>query len=122
MWIAFAPFVFLMAAIAKVESDLTYMIHLVAFTAVAVVAVVCGVGALLRHRWGGVGLRWISLLAATYYLVTAGLGMLWPSKLGPLGRLGLFLFIAPTAVPFLWIASALGRLLRRAQVESLQTS
>jgi hypothetical protein len=80
LWIAFAPIVFLMAAIAKVESDLTYMIHLVGFTAVAVAAVVCGVGALLRHRWGGVGLRWISMLAATYYLVMAGLGILWPSQ------------------------------------------
>jgi len=117
LWIAFAPFVFLMAAIAKVESNLTYMSHLVAFTAVAVTAVVCGVGALLRHRWGGVGLRWISLLAATYYFVSAGLIVLWPSKLGPLGRLGLFLFIAPTGLPFIWIGSALGRLLRRSELE-----
>jgi hypothetical protein len=122
LWIAFAPIVFLMAAIAKVESDLTYTIHLVAFTAVALAAVVCGVGALLRHWWGGVGLRWISMLAATYYLGTAGLGVLWPSQMGRLGRLVLFSISAPTAVPFLWIASALGRLLRRAQVESLQTS
>jgi hypothetical protein len=122
LWIAFAPIVFLMAAIAKVESDLTYMIHLIAFGAVAGVAVICGVGSLLRHRWGGVGLRWISMLAAMYYFVTAGLGMLWPSQLGPLGRLALFLFIAPTGLPFIWIASALGRLLRRSEVEPLQTS
>ena len=117
LWIAFAPIVFLMAAIAKVESDLTYMIHLVAFTAVAVAAMVCGVGALLRHRWAGVGLRWISMLAATYYLVTAGLGVLWPSRAGLLGRLVLFSLIAPTAVPFLWMAGSLGRLLKRAGTE-----
>jgi hypothetical protein len=121
LWIAIAPFVFLMAAIAKVESDLTYLIHLVAFTAVAVAGVVCGVGALLRHRWAGVGLRWISILAATYYLVTAGLAMLWPARIGLLGRLGLFALIAPTAVPFVWIASALGRHLKRVDLESLQT-
>ena len=122
LWIAFAPIVFLMAAVAKVESDLTYMIHLVAFTAVAVAGVVCGVGALLRHRWAGVGLRWISMLAATYYFVTAGLGLLWPSRLGLLGRLVVFSLIAPTAVPFVWIASALGRHLKRVDLESLQTS
>jgi hypothetical protein len=32
LWIAFAPIVFLMAAAAKVESDRTYLIHLVAYT------------------------------------------------------------------------------------------
>ena len=111
-----------MAAIAKVESDLIYMVHLVAFSAVAIAAVICGVGALLRHRWGGVGLRWVSILAATYYLGAAGLSVLWPSQMGLLGRLVLFSLIAPTALPFVWIASALGRLLRRTQVESLQTS
>ena len=62
------------------------------------------------------------MLAATYYLVMAALGILWPSQAGPVGRLLLFSLIAPTALPFLWIASALGRLLRRSQIEPLQTS
>jgi hypothetical protein len=122
LWIAFAPIIFFMAAIAKVESDLTYTIHLVAFTAVAVAAEVCGVGALLRHHWGGVGLRWISMLVATYHLVMAGLGILWPSQAGPVGRLILFAIVAPTAVPFLWMASSLGRLLKRPDMATLETS
>jgi drug/metabolite transporter (DMT)-like permease len=128
IWIVLAPCVFLMAAISTVRSETTYNIQLAVFTAVAVIAIILGVAALLRRSWSAVGLRALSWLAAAYFFGAATVVLLWPflpwsqvrTDVASLSLvLMLAVLIAPTGIPFLLMARALGRLIKSLPAETV---
>jgi hypothetical protein len=113
----------LMAFTAKMESSMSYRVQLVIFSVAACVAMCCGVNALFQRSWAVVGLRWLSGLAACLWLGAAASIVLWPSTLGFGVRGFVAALIAPWALPFVMMARAVGRPMRRPTEPSvLQTA
>lgn len=68
IWILLAPVIYMMAAISTVKSDTTYHIQLMAFSIVAITALVAGVAAVLRQRWAAIALLALLSLAVLYFV------------------------------------------------------
>jgi hypothetical protein len=112
IWVLIAPVVFAMAAISTVRSETTYRIQLAAFSAVAVVSFVAGVGGLFRRSWAAFGMLVLSWLGAVFFLGSALLLSLWPLVPGAEATfhpivLSVSLGIALTGVPFIVMARSL---------------
>jgi hypothetical protein len=67
-----------MAAMASVTTELLGIVQLVAFSTVAIVGLVCGVGALFRQSWAAVGLLAISWIAVAYFFGIAAYSLVFP--------------------------------------------
>jgi hypothetical protein len=68
IWIVLAPVLWLMAAISKVKSDVTYQVQLALFTVAAIAALIYGIAAVLRRPWARIGLLVLSCLAVLLFL------------------------------------------------------
>jgi hypothetical protein len=107
-----------MAAISTVKSTTTYYVQLVAFSAVAVAAVVFGCAAIARASWGRKGLLVLSWLGCTYFfgssiLVVIFVAMHLITSGGSVAASGMMfaiaLGIAAPGIAFAFMARALGR-------------
>lgn len=122
VWIVIAPILWVMAAIASPTTEIAGIVQLIAFSAVAIVGLVCGVGALFQQSWAAVGLLVTSWVAVAYFFGIAGYILVFPfvpwSTLKTPGvaavpmALGLATMIAPFGIPFLVMALAIKRSLR----------
>jgi hypothetical protein len=112
IWVFLAPIIFVMAAISTVRSETTYLIQLIAFSAVSLAGLVVGVGGLFRRPWAAFGMLILSWTGGVYFVGCATLLLLWPLIPGSeaifhLLLLLLSLVIALPGVPFVVMARAL---------------
>lgn len=122
VWLVAAPILWVMAAIGSATTEIAGIAQLVAFSTVAIVGLVCGVGALFRQSWAAAGLLTVSWVTAAYFFGVAAYILVFPfvpwSTLKTPGvaalpmALGLAAIIAPSGIPFLIMALAIRRALR----------
>jgi hypothetical protein len=122
VWLVTAPILWVMAAMGSVTTEIAGIVQLVAFSTVAIVGFVCGVGALFQQSWAAVGLLAVSWVAVAYFFGIAAYILVFPfvpwSTLKAPGvaalpmALGLAAMIAPFGIPFLVMALAVKRTLR----------
>lgn len=117
IWIALAPIVFLMAALSTVESLTIYYVQLAAFSTVALVGFVAGVGALFRHIWAGRSMLVLSWVGGAYFCCSALMLFIWPFLPWTTAKFDWLMFVlcpavAATGAPFLLMAWFLSRILQ----------
>jgi hypothetical protein len=117
IWIALAPLLFLMAAISTVESMTTYYVQLAAFSTVALVGFVAGIGAMFRRVWTGRSMLVLSLVVGAYFCGSALILLLLPFLPWTAAKFDWLIFllcpaVAATGAPFLLMAWFLSRVLR----------
>jgi hypothetical protein len=91
-------------------TEVTGRAEFFAFSTVAIVGLVCGVGGLFRQAWAARGLLGVSWVAVAYYFGIAAYSLVFPfvpwSTLKPPGMaslpiaLVLAIMIAPQGIPF----------------------
>jgi hypothetical protein len=122
LWMLAAPIIWLMSAMSSVITELSGRIEFGAFSTVALVGLLSGVGGLFRQRWAAQGLLAVSCVGVTYFFGVAAYSLVLPfvpwSTLKPPGMAALpmvsllAVMAAPQGIPFLMMALALRRALR----------
>ena len=126
VWIILGLIAFVMATISTVKSDAAYRFQLVLFSAVALLALVGGVGAIFRRVWAAYILLTLSWIAALYFFGSALAMALWPLFPDSEARFHPLLFlissgIAVQGLPFLWMALFMRRCVKVSEVKSEPT-
>jgi hypothetical protein len=118
VWIILGPVLFLMAALSKTTSDLSFFLQLALFSLVAVAGLLFGVAAVLGQAWSVTGLFTISAVVAVYFLGLGILGLVSPVRVGLILRIGMASFVAAWGLPFLYMANSIRSLARDSTVPS----
>jgi hypothetical protein len=126
VWIILGLIAFVMATISTVKSDAAYRVQLILFSAVALLALVGGVGAIFRRLWAAYILLTLSWVAALYFFGSALAMALWPLFPDSEARFHPLLFlissgIAVQGLPFLWMALFMRRCVKVSEVKSEPT-
>jgi hypothetical protein len=118
VWIILGPVLFLMAALSKMTSDLSFFLQLALFSLVAVAGLLFGVAAVLGQSWSVTGLFTISAVTAAYFFGLGILGLVSPVRVGLILQIGMASFAAAWGIPFLYMANAIRSITRDSAVPS----